>query len=229
MNLDIVEKKIKVSFKNKNLLKQAFVHRSFLNENRKEQLESNERLEFLGDSILGFVISSYIYKKLPQYKEGKLTNLRSNLVRTTTLAQLSQNLNLGENLLLSKGEKASNGKRNQSLLANLFEALIGAIYIDQGIEQAEKFILEQFEEIIKETASRELKDSKSLLQEKIQITVKETPVYKILKETGPDHNKTFIVGVYSQEKLLAKGIGTNKQMAEEEAASNALEKVFIKR
>ncbi|MBU1126979.1 MAG: ribonuclease III [Patescibacteria group bacterium] len=225
MNLDKLEQKLNIKFKNKNLLKQAFVHRSYLNENKEKRLESNERLEFLGDSILGFVISSFIYDKLPRYKEGKLTNLRSNLVRTEALAKLSEKLNLGENLLLSKGELAGNGKTNISLLADLFEAIIGAIYVDQGLEAAEKFIINQFESIILETARRELKDSKSLLQEKIQVKIKETPIYKILESDGPDHDKTFLVGVYSQGKLLAKALGSSKQSAEEKAARFALEKI----
>lgn len=225
MNLDKLEQKLNIKFKNKNLLKQAFVHRSYLNENKEKRLESNERLEFLGDSILGFVISSFIYDKLPRYKEGKLTNLRSNLVRTEALAKLSEKLNLGENLLLSKGELAGNGKTNISLLADLFEAIIGAIYVDQGLEAAEKFIINQFESIILETARGELKDSKSLLQEKIQVKIKETPIYKILESDGPDHDKTFLVGVYSQGKLLAKALGSSKQSAEEKAARFALEKI----
>lgn len=225
MNLENLEQKLNIKFKNKDLLKQAFVHRSYLNENRDKRLESNERLEFLGDSILGFVISSFIYNKLPDYKEGKLTNLRSNLVRTETLAKLSKKLNLGENLLLSKGELTGNGKTNISLLADLFEAIIGAIYIDQGLKAAEKFITNQFEDTILEIAKGELKDSKSLLQEKIQIKIKETPSYKILESSGPDHDKTFLVGVFSQGELLAKASGSSKQSAEDKAARLALEKI----
>jgi len=176
------------------------------------------------------VVTKWLYKKFPNYEEGLLTNLRSNLVRTSTLAQIANQLEIGQNLLMSRGEKGSGGEKNQSLLANALEAIIGAIFLDQGIVKTEGFIKTQLKPFLEQTVSKgEFKDSKSLLQEKIQEKIKETPVYKTLKEEGPDHDKTFTVGVYSQGKLLANEKGGSKQEAEEKAAEAALEKLTLNR
>lgn len=224
--LDKLQKALGISFKKPPLLAQALVHRSYLNEITGADLESNERLEFLGDAILSFIVSSWLYQKFPNYKEGELTNLRSNLVREKTLAQIASNLELGQNLLMSQGEKASGGEKNPSLLANSLEAVIGAIFLDQSLKTTENFIKSHLEPFLDQIlTSGEFKDSKSLLQEKIQEKIKESPIYKILREEGPDHNKTFTVGVYSQGKLLAEGAGKSKQEAEEIAAKLALEKL----
>jgi len=229
-NLEKLQKRLGINFNNPQLLAQALVHRSYLNEAIGKGLESNERLEFLGDAVLSFVVSNWLYQKFPNYKEGELTNLRSNLVRTSTLAQIATQLKIGQNLLMSRGEKSAGGEKNQSLLANALEAVIGAIFLDQKMAKAENFIKTQLEPFLSEILSRgELKDSKSLLQEKIQEETKETPVYKTLKEEGPDHAKIFTVGVYSQEKLLAKGKGKSKQEGEEKAAKAALEKLTSSR
>lgn len=210
-------------FNDKKLNEKVFVHRSYLNETD-ENLESNERLEFLGDSILSFVVSSFIFEKYPNFKEGELTNLRSVLTNTETLAIVSGKLGLGDYLKLSKGEEGTGGRMNKTLLANTLEALIGGIFIDQGLPKAKEFIeqtiIAEIDEIVK---SQGLKDPKSALQEKTQEVHKVSPVYKIIKEEGPDHSKIYTVGVFLQTKLLAEGIGKSKQEAEKEAARNALE------
>lgn len=211
-------------FKNPDLYKLAFIHRSFLNET-KEKLESNERLEFLGDSILSFVISEYLYKTYPDYNEGVLTNLRSLVVNTKSLADVARKLNFGKELLLSRGEEESKGRENESILANCFESFIGALFLDQGINAVKDFLTEiivpQIEVFVK---SKAFKDPKSMLQEYVQSKKESSPIYKVLNEEGPPHARTFTMGVYVHNELIAKGIGRSKQIAEEEAAKHALEK-----
>ena len=229
-NLDQLQKRLGVNFNNLKLLSQALVHRSYLNETTGQGLESNERLEFLGDAVLSFIVSSWLYQEFPDYEEGRLTNLRSNLVRTSTLAQTASQLEIGQYLLMSRGEKNSGGKENPSLLANSLEAIIGAIFLDQGIKKTDDFVRTNLKPFLKQLLIKgEFKDSKSLLQEKIQEKIKESPIYKTLKEEGPDHDKIFTVGVYSQGKLIARGEGQNKQEAEEKAAKLALEKTISNR
>ncbi len=212
-------------FKNQKLLEQAFVHRSYLNET-KEKLSSNERLEFLGDSILSFIVSKYLYEKYPNYEEGTLTNLRSLLVNTKSLAEISKNLGFGNRLKLSKGEEDSKGRENQSLLADSFEGFIGALFLDQGIEETSRFIqltlLPKAEELVKKRA---FKDPKSLLQEAVQSRKKNSPIYKVIEEEGPPHSKIFTIGVYINQELLGTGIGKSKQEGEEKAAKQALERI----
>ena len=217
-------------FKNQKLFEQAFIHRSYLNEAR-QKVESNERLEFLGDSILSFVVSKYLFNTYPLFNEGTLTNLRSLLVNTKSLAQKARELGFGELLKLSKGEEESKGRENESLLADSFEAFIGALFLDQGILVVEKFLLEIM--LLKShilLQKETLKDPKSLLQEYVQAKGpagqggKNSPVYKVLNEKGPSHAKTFSVGVYVGNVLIAKGEGKSKQSAEEMAARQALEK-----
>lgn len=218
-----LEKNLGTKFKNKKLLIQALTHRSFLNEANQPDIESNERLEFLGDTILSFIISEWLFKQFPDYLEGDLTNIRSNLVRTTSLAKIAQRLKIGNYLLLSKGEKESGGQKNPTLLANTLEAVIGAIFLDQDLKTVKKFIRSNFFSALESLVRLGgLKDSKSLLQEKIQSETNFSPVYKTIKEEGPDHNKTFTVGVFLGNKLLATGVGKSKQQAEEEAAKIAL-------
>lgn len=211
-------------FKNKKLLEQAFVHRSYLNE-VKVKVNSNERLEFLGDSIISFIVSDYLYKKYPNFNEGTLTNLRSLLVNTKSLAQISKELDFGKFLKLSKGEEESKGRQNQSLLADSFEAFVGALFIDQGIKVTtdflEKVLLPKADGL---TKNRTLKDPKSLLQEYIQAKKQSSPIYKVTQESGPAHARIFEVGVYVNNSLLGKGIGKSKQEAEEMAAKQALER-----
>lgn len=211
------------SLLDKPIYKIAFTHRSYLNEYPDEK-ESNERLEFLGDSILSFIVSSYLFGKRSADEEGDLTNLRSYIVKTGSLAMASQNLSLGKYLRMSRGEEQSGGRENPQLLANTYEALLGAIFIDQGLEKAREFVnvslLPLFE---KELRTGPPKDSKSRLQEISQNTTKQSPKYKILKTEGPDHAKVFTVGVFLQGKQIGMGSGLSKQLAEEQAALKALD------
>ena len=210
-------------FKNKNLFDQAFTHRSYLNET-KEKLSSNERLEFLGDSIISFVVSDYLYKTYSFFDEGVLTNIRSLLVNTKSLAQIAKSLDFGKYLKLSRGEEESKGRQNQSLLADSFESYVGALFIDQGIEVVSEFLKEIFipkaEEIAK---NKSFKDPKSLLQEHVQSKRQNSPVYKVLQESGPAHARNFRIGAYINNKLISEGLGKSKREAEENAAEKALE------
>ncbi|HSW96766.1 MAG TPA: ribonuclease III [Candidatus Saccharimonadales bacterium] len=212
-------------FNNPKLFDQAFTHRSYLNESR-EKVESNERLEFLGDSILSFVVSRHLYVTYPEFNEGMLTNMRSLLVNTKSLAEISGELGLGEHLKLSKGEEDSHGRENQSLLADCYEAFIGALFMDQGLEPAVEFIAQTLFPKAKNFADRDaLKDPKSLLQEHVQAQKHASPLYKVLHEEGPAHAKIFTIGVFVNDVLMGEGIGKSKQIAEEGAAKQALEKI----
>lgn len=224
MTLDQLQKNIGVSFKNQMLLAQAFVHRSYLNES-KEFNQSNERLEFLGDAVLSFATSEFLYKKYPNYPEGTLTNIRSTLVKTKSLYEEASKLHLGELLLLSRGEESSGGRTNVSLLADCFEALLGAVYLDQGIEVAKIYLASvlftKTEEIIR---SKSYIDFKSLLQEIVQEDIKTSPTYNVTKSQGPDHDKTFWIDVVVGNVVIGSGTGKSKQEAEQAAAAVALEK-----
>ncbi|MDO8619031.1 MAG: ribonuclease III [Candidatus Daviesbacteria bacterium] len=214
-----------LKFKNPNLLQQAFIHRSFLNEN-KGSMESNERLEFLGDSVLSLIVSSHLFKLRRNDEEGDLTNLRSFIVKTGSLATAASELHLGDYLQLSHGEEMGGGRLNPQLMANTYEALLGAVYLDQGLEAAgsmvEKTLLPFFEDQVK---SGPPKDAKSELQEVAQNQTKQSPQYRIIETKGPDHAKEFTVAVYVGGKELGKGIGNSKQTAEEQAAKEALSKL----
>lgn len=222
-NTSQIEKIIHIDFKSKDLLNQALIHRSFLNEARSENLKSNERLEFLGDAVLSFWASSTIYLKFPDFPEGKLTFVRTHLVKTETLTKLAQDLTLGQFMSMSKGEEAGGGRENPVLLANCFEALIGAIYLDQGMETTAKFLSKQFSQLISEAKDVEaFRDSKSILQEQVQAKGYSSPIYRLISCFGPDHQRTFTMGVYVEDKLLAEGTSKSKQEAEEIAAQTAL-------
>lgn len=223
-NLNDLEKKLGTNFLNKDLLQHALVHRSSLNENR-DIKSSNERLEFLGDSVLSVLVSTELYQRFPSYPEGKLTTFRSLLVKTKTLAQLAKQIGLGQFLLMSHGEETSGGRENSSLLADTFEAVIGSLYLDQGLEEVKKF-LERFlfPLIVQVEHKEDLLDYKSVLQEKIQEKKKVSPAYKVISQSGPDHDKTFVIGVYANNSLLASGQGKNKQEGQQQAAKLALEK-----
>lgn len=224
VELKNLEEKIGIEFKDQSLLLNAFVHRSYLNEHPNFHLSSNERLEFLGDACLELIVSEYLYQNYPKRPEGDLTNFRSALVNTKSLAQTAQKLNLGEYLLLSKGEEESGGRTSEYLLANTFEALLGAIYLEKGFEKAamvvEKFLIVKLSEIV---ANEAYKDAKSKLQEIAQEKFLITPHYEVLKEWGPDHDKHFRVGAFVGKKRLAVGEGASKQKAELDAAQKALE------
>jgi len=219
-----LEKKLNLKFKDKDFLIQAFCHRSYLNENPDFYLEHNERLEFLGDAVLELIITKYLYQKYPKKTEGGLTNWRAALVNAKTLGELAKDLDFNDFLLLSRGEAKELGKARQYILANAFEALVGAIYLDQGYQAAEEMIektlIKKLSEIIKKGL---FKDAKSCFQEEAQEGAGITPAYKVLEEWGPDHAKHFIIGVFLGEELVAKGEGSSKQEAEEDAAKNGLE------
>ncbi|MDZ7798894.1 MAG: ribonuclease III [Patescibacteria group bacterium] len=222
-NFAKLEKKIDYRFKNKELLKQALVHRSYLNENPDFPLPHNERLEFLGDAVIELVVTVFLFKNYPN-PEGDLTNFRASLVNTKMLAQRARELDLEKYLYLSKGEaKDKNQKARQSILANTFESMVGAIYLDQGFKKANKFItenlLQEFPNILKE---RLYIDAKSRLQEIVQDKVGVTPEYKVLKEWGPDHSRKFNIGVFFGKELVAEGVGSSKQEGQMKAAEKAL-------
>ena len=200
----------------------VFTHRSYLNENR-EVKESNERLEFLGDSILSFVVSSYIYNQYPNLKEGELTSLRSVLTNTQTLYLVAEALGLGALLKMSKGEEDGGGRTNKTILANTYEAAVGGLFLDGGIEKAREFIIATILENANEfVGTQGLKDSKSMLQEFMQEKYKVSPDYRILGEEGPDHNKVYTSGVFLNGELVAQGSGRSKQEAEKDAAQKAV-------
>lgn len=213
---------LNLKFKNLKLLEQAFLHRSYLNE-IKVKMESNERLEFLGDSVLSLIISYTLYSLRAKDSEGELTNLRAHIVKTNSLAEAARKLNLGNYLSLSKGEELSGGRTNPQLLANTYEALVGAIFLDQGLEITKRVVkdtlLPLFEEELRQGPP---KDAKSNLQELVQQRFKRSPQYKILKTFGPDHAKEFSVAVYIEGKEMGRGSGKSKQIAEEQAARMAL-------
>lgn len=217
--------KLNLIFSDDGLLVQALTHRSYLNEHRGEVRGHNERLEFLGDAVLELVSTRFLYDRFPDKPEGELTALRAALVNSNTLADVASRVGINDYLLLSKGESKDTGRARQFLLANALEALIGAIYLDQGYEAAERFIdtyvLPKIDEIV---AEKLWVDAKSAFQEGAQEFEGATPTYAVIRETGPDHDKHFIVGVYIRTMLIAQGEGRSKQDAEQEAARAGLEK-----
>ena len=217
------EKNIGIIFKNKELLKQAFTHRSYLNEHRDSELVHNERLEFLGDAVLELIVTEYLYKKYPDNSEGELTAYRSALVNAVTLSDAASKLEMNDYLLLSKGEAKDVGRARQIILANTIEAFIGAIFIDQGYETAKYFISNNIFNLIEKIIEEKTwLDAKSKFQEQAQDYESTTPLYKTLKEEGPEHDKQFTVGVYLGKHKIAEGTGKSKQEAEQVAADNAL-------
>jgi len=218
-----LQKKIGIKLKNQKLLENAFIHRSYLNEHRKEGLQSNERMEFLGDAVLELASTRHLFDKCPDESEGAMTSFRSALVKGKHLAEIARELDLGKYLFLSHGEEQSDGREKNYILANTVEALIGAIYLDQGYKVAEKFINKFITTKLDEIIEKGLHvDAKSRFQEMCQEIEDQTPYYKVLKEEGPDHDKTFIMGAYIEEELIGKGKGTSKQNAEDQAAKSAL-------
>lgn len=214
-------------FTNKDLLDLALTHRSWVNEH-KRQRTSNERLEFLGDAVLEFIVSRELFESFPDKEEGYLTALRANLVNTTSLAEIAKELNLGETIYLSKGEEETGGRTNPSLLADTVEAIIGALFIDQGLKASEEFINKNLLNNLTERAKMPLKDSKSLLQEYVQSKGLPTPKYKVIEEEGPDHNKKFVVEAVINDKSWGRGGGKSKAAAEQEAAKLALDMIQSK-
>jgi ribonuclease-3 len=217
------EKKLGIKFKDEGLLTQAFVHRSYINENKGSGLSHNERLEFLGDAVLELVITDFLYKKYKDKPEGELTAYRSALVNADTCAEIAKEIGMEEHLLLSKGESKDKGRARQYILANALEALIGAIFLDLGQEASKEFIEKHFTPLIDSIISKKsFIDAKSLFQEKAQEFDGITPSYKTMKESGLDHKKKFTIGVYIGKELIATGEGDSKQDAEQMAARDAL-------
>jgi ribonuclease-3 len=225
-NFEELAKHIKVSFSDIGLLEMACTHRSFLNENKTKAMEHNERLEFLGDAVLELVVTSFLYRKYPQKAEGALTAYRSSIVNTVSLTKVAEHIGLNDYILLSKGETKDTGRARSIILANTVEAIIGAIYLDQGYDGSANFIsnfildIIDIEDIV---ANKTWIDAKSRFQEKAQEKVGKTPAYKTLKEVGPDHDKKFTLGVFLGDTQVATGIGPSKQEAEQKAAEKALE------
>lgn len=211
-----------LDFHNLDTIETAFTHRSYLNENKTKSNKHNERLEFLGDAVLELIVTQYLYNTYPN-PEGELTNWRGAIVKGEKLAAVAKRLGIGELIKLSKGEEKGGGKARNLLLANALEALIGAIFIDQGYDKARDFIsLNLFGELNKIIQEGSFIDSKSKLQEQVQADSNVTPIYKVLDESGPDHNKTFEVGVFIKDKMVGKGSGESKRKAEQEAAKDGL-------
>lgn len=218
------EEKIGVIFSDKGLIQEAFTHRSFLNENKDLKVSHNERMEFLGDAVLELVVTDFLYKKYPEKDEGELTSIRASLVNTISISEGAKLWGMNEFLLLSKGESKDEGKARDYILADVFEAVIGAIYMDQGYDAARGFIDKSLFHKTDTIVSEQLwKDAKSHFQEQAQEVEGVTPIYQVLREEGPDHEKFFTVGVFLNEEQIAEGDGRSKQDAEQEAAKKALE------
>ncbi len=220
-------KTLEISIKNKETLITALTHRSYLNEFKETQTEHNERLEFLGDAVLELIISEFLFSNFANRPEGELTSFRAAVVKTESLAETSRKLGLGDYLRMSKGEESTGGRDKDYLLANTFEAILGAIYIENGYQECKKFVhrwlVPKIEEIVKNRLDI---DSKTKFQEVAQNLFKFTPEYKLVKEEGPDHEKIFTMSVYVGDKVFGTGKGASKQKAEENAASKALKSIY---
>ncbi len=220
-----LQEKLGIKFKDIDLLEEALTHRSFLNEKEGAGLSHNERLEFLGDAVLELSVTGFLFSKFSQKPEGELTSLRAALVNSSMLFEVADRLKLGDFIRLSRGEAKDTGKGRQYILANAVEAIIGAIYLDQGYDKANDFILEYFCSNLDKVLEKKLwRDAKSLFQEKAQEIVGVTPNYEVVEESGPDHKKHFIIGVYLNGEMIAKGEGYSKQEAQMKSAEKALEK-----
>lgn len=224
VDFSLFEKKTNIYFKNKKLLEQAFIHRSYINENNGVKLSHNERLEFLGDAVLELITTEYLFKNYPDKPEGEMTGWRASLVNANILSDTAKELGLEDFLLLSSGEEKEKGKARKYILSDTFEAFIGSLYLDQGYDVTKKFIVKNLiERMLPEIIEKKLfKDPKSLFQERAQEIVGITPVYQVLEEVGPDHLKHFVVGVMLEEEVIAKGEGSSKHEAELKAAEEGL-------
>jgi len=222
-----IESKIGYTFTDKGLLVLSLVHRSFVNENRELINEHNERLEFLGDSILGLIISEYLYRYLPETPEGELSYLRSRLVEASSCVNYMQQLGIEDYVLLGKGEQLNDGRGRESILADLFEAIVGAIFLDGGIEPTKRFIFQNFSTQINETMKRPDHNWKALLQDYSQKNFQQPPQYVVIEESGPDHSKTFVISVQIQDEEFGRGTGSSKKEAQQAAAEEAARKIGI--
>lgn len=224
VNLVKIEQIVGSFFNDKMFLLTAITHRSYLNENRNAKQEHNERLEFLGDAVLELVVTKFLFEKYPEKPEGELTAIRAALVNTVSLAESSDKLGINEYLLMSKGEEKDTGRARQYILANVFEAIIGALYMDQGYDAAQQFISRHlFEKTDGIVENRLWQDGKSNFQELSQENTNITPTYETLKQEGPDHDRIFTIGVFLGKDKIGEGKGKSKQEAEQEAAKDALE------
>lgn len=229
-DIDELQAKLGFPFHNQTLLLQALTHRSYLNENPEVPHSDNERLEFLGDALLDFITAEYLYDRFSSLQEGELTGLRAALVRSNTLADFARQIDLGDHLLLGRGEAAGGGRQRRSLLSAAFEALVGAILLDQGLTAAQTFVLQFVEPALQDITTNQLdKDAKSELQELSQGRWQLTPVYQTVAEEGPDHAKEFTIEVIVGDEVFGRGVGRNKQMAAQRAAREALEKIAAKK
>ncbi|MBN2463543.1 MAG: ribonuclease III [Dehalococcoidia bacterium] len=210
---------IGITFRDTSLLQQAFIHSSYINENPGSNCLDNEHLEFLGDALLSFVVAERLYHEFPQFGEGELTEIRVSLVRQETLAELAAELKLGDYLYLGKGEEISGGRERQTNLADAFESLIGAIFLDQGLDAARDFVLHKLRKKLQEVSAKGAgRNYKALLQEFTQAKYKQLPVYRLVEVSGPDHDKVFVAEVALRDRVLGTGSGKNKRAAEMEAA-----------
>ncbi len=228
-NLKKLAKKLELDFKDLESLETAFVHRSYHNEHRDFPLTSNEKLEFLGDSVLSLATSIHLYKKYPEYQEGDYTDIKAAIVNTQSLYEAAKALELGEFLYLSKGEQENKGRDNTSILADCFEAVIGAIYLEHGFKASQTFIDDYlFKDVLDNIVKKRLYlPAKNILQEHYQEKFKKLPLYRVIEESGPEHNKIYAVGAYDSDRLLGQGKGKSKKQAEEDAARDALQKLGI--
>lgn len=224
-DLPEIERRLGYTFTDKRLLVQAFVHRSYLNENRTFSEPHNERLEFLGDSVLGLIVADFLFRNFPEYPEGELSRLRSQLVEAGVCSQYATKLDVAKYLLLSKGERRNDGRGRASILANMIEALLGAVYLDGGLEEARKFFISNFQTDLEAILHQPPLNWKAMLQDWTQKRYQKTPVYRILEESGPEHQKEFRVAVYLDEEILGEGEGSSKKQAEQAAAASAMKKV----
>ena len=223
-----LEKKLDYKFKNKNLLQEALIHPSFQKKSLKDKTANNQRLEFLGDSVLDLIVTEHLYRKLASFSEGKLTKIRSVMVSKDILAKWANHLSLGKYIILGKGEDLTGGRKKLSILADCFEALLGAIYLDSGLQKAKKiissFIIEEIELSMK---GKHEEDYKTFLQEFSQKKMKCLPEYYLIKEKGPDHKKIFCIEVRLKKIIYGAGTGENKKDAEQDAARDALKKLKV--
>jgi ribonuclease III len=223
-NASLIEERLGYAFHNRSLLALAFVHRSFINENR-TITEHNERLEFLGDSVLGMLMADYLYHYFPHTPEGQLSYLRSRLVEAGSCVSYIQTLQIQQYILLGKGERMNDGRGRESILADLFEAIVGAIYLDGGIEATRTFLFSKFKNEIEAILKTPLRNWKALLQDYCQKKHQQTPVYHVLQESGPDHSKVFQISVLINQQEMGRGQGSSKKEAQQAAALDALSRV----
>jgi ribonuclease-3 len=221
--LDILEQRLGYHFKNLDYLKQACIHSSYVNEHREKDLNHNERLEFLGDSVLGLIVSSLLFQKLAEHKEGDLSFIKSKLVEASTCVQYVEMLGIEEFLIMGKGEVANKGKGRKTVLADFFEAVMGAIYLDGGFEVACDFYLAHFSQMVGDVMQNPEENAKAKLQDLVQKKYKQPPEYRVISEEGPGHNKVFEVAVFIEGKEIARGTGPSKKAAQLKAAEAALE------